>query len=171
MHHNFKTKYYFIDNFDTKNIDKIDKQTVVIFRNYELKKKDEVLLLKIKKICKKKKLKFYLSNNIKLALKLNLDGAYIPSFNRSFNHLNYSLKKEFEIIGYAHNINEIRAKEIQRVKKIFISSLFKMNKNYLGINKFKLICALTKKRTVALGGISKKNKKKAPKKGPFFNLN
>jgi thiamine monophosphate synthase len=35
-----------------------------------------------------------------------------------------------------------------------------MNKNYLGINKFKLICALTKKRTVALGGISKKNIKK-----------
>jgi thiamine-phosphate pyrophosphorylase len=160
MHHNFKTKYYFIDNFDTKNIDKVDKQTVVIFRNYELKKKDEVLLLKIKKICKKKKLKFYLSNNIKLALKLNLDGAYIPSFNKSFNHLNYSLKKEFEIIGSAHNINEIRVKEIQRVKKIFISSLFKMNKNYLGINKFKLICALTKKRTVALGGISKKNIKK-----------
>ena len=160
MHYNFKTKYYFIDNFDTKNIDKVDKQTVVIFRNYKLKKKDEVLLLKIKKICKKKKLKFYLSNNIKLALKLNLDGAYIPSFNKSFNHLNYSLKKEFEIIGSAHNINEIRGKEIQRVKKIFISSLFKMNKNYLGINKFKLICALTKKRTVALGGISKKNIKK-----------
>ena len=160
MHHNFKTKYYFIDNFDTKNIDKVDKQTVVIFRNYELKKKDEVLLLKIKKICKKKKLKFYLSNNIKLALKLSLDGAYIPSFNKSFNHLNYSLKKEFEIIGSAHNINEIRVKEIQRVKKIFISSLFKMNKNYLGINKFKLICAMTKKRTVALGGISKKNIKK-----------
>jgi thiamine-phosphate pyrophosphorylase len=160
MHHNYKTKYYFIDNFDTKNIDKVNKQTVVIFRNYELKKKDEVLLLKIKKICKKKKLKFYLSNNIKLALKLSLDGAYIPSFNKSFNHLNYSLKKEFEIIGSAHNINEIRVKEIQRVKKIFISSLFKMNKNYLGINKFKLICALTKKRTVALGGISKKNIKK-----------
>ena len=160
MHDDYKIKYYFIDNFDTKNIDKVDKQTVVIFRNYELKKKDEVLLLKIKKICKKKKLKFYLSNNIKLALKLNLDGAYIPSFNKSFNHLNYSLKKEFEIIGSAHNINEIRVKEIQRVKKIFISSLFKMNKNYLGINKFKLICALTKKRTVALGGISKKNIKK-----------
>ena len=160
MLHNFKTKYYFIDNFDTKNIDKVDKQTVVIFRNYELKKKDEVLLLKIKKVCKKKKIKFYLSNNIKLALKLSLDGAYIPSFNKSFNHLNYSLKKEFEIIGSAHNINEIRIKEIQRVKKIFISSLFKMNKNYLGINKFKLICALTKKQTVALGGISKKNIKK-----------
>ena len=160
MHHNFKTKYYFIDNFDTKNIDKVNKQTVVIFRNYLIKKKDEALLLKIKKYCNKKRVKFYLSNNIKLAIKLNLDGAYIPSFNKNFGHLNYSLKKKFEIIGSAHNISEIRVKEIQQVKKIFISSLFKKNKNYLGINKFKLLCTLTKKQIVALGGISKNNIKK-----------
>ena len=47
MHHNLNTKYYFINNFDTKNIDKIDKQTVVIFRNYDLKKIDKTNLLKI----------------------------------------------------------------------------------------------------------------------------
>jgi len=133
---------------------------VVIFRNYLPKQTDEVLLLKIKKYCKKKKIKFYLSNNIKLAIKLNLDGVYIPSFNKNFNHLNYSLKTKFGIVGSSHNIKEIRIKETQKVKKIFISSLFKMNKNYLGINKFKLISALTEKQTVALGGISKKNIKK-----------
>tara|TARA_B100001063_G_scaffold102812_1_gene95970 strand:- start:13 stop:546 length:534 start_codon:yes stop_codon:yes gene_type:complete len=160
MHHNFKTKYYFIDNFDTKNIKKIDRKTVIIFRNYLSKKNDEALLLKIKKYCYQRKIKFYLSNDIKLALKLNLDGAYIPSFNRNFKHLNYSLKKNFEIIGSAHNINQIRVKETQNVKKIFISSLFKMNKNYLGVNKFKLLCSLTNKKIVALGGISKKNIKK-----------
>ena len=156
MHYNFRTKYYFIDTFDTKNIDKIDKQTIVIFRNYLSKQADEALILKIKKFCKKRKIKFYLSNNIKLAIKLNLDGAYIPSFNKNFNHLNYSLKTKFEIIGSAHNINEIRIKEIQKVKKIVISSLFKKNKNYLGINRFKLLRILTKKQVVALGGISKK---------------
>ena len=132
----------------------------MIFRNYELNKKDEALLLKIKRYCAKKKIKFYLSNNVKLALKLNLDGAYIPAFNKSFKHLNYSLNRKFEIIGSAHNINEIRIKEIQEVKKIFISSLFKINKNYLGIYKFKLMCGLTKKQIVALGGVSKKNIKK-----------
>ena len=110
----------------------------MIFRNYSLKNIDETLLIKIKKYCKKKKIKFYLSNHIKIALKLNLDGAYIPSFNKSFNHLNYSLKKNFQIIGSAHNINEIRVKEIQKVKKILISSIFKKNKNYLGINRFQL---------------------------------
>jgi thiamine-phosphate pyrophosphorylase len=160
MYHDPKTKYYFIDNFDTKNITKVDKQTVVIFRNYSLKNIDETLLIKIKKYCKKKKIKFYLSNHIKIALKLNLDGAYIPSFNKSFNHLNYSLKKNFQIIGSAHNISEIRVKEVQKVKRILISSLFKKNKNYLGINKFKLLSSLTVKQTVALGGISINNLKK-----------
>jgi thiamine-phosphate pyrophosphorylase len=86
-----------------------------------------------------------------------LDGAYIPSFNKKFNHLNYSLKTKFEIVGSSHNIKEIRIKETQKVKKIFISSLFKRNKNYLGLNKFKLLCSLTKKQTIALGGISKNN--------------
>ena len=157
MHYNLKTKYYFIDKFETKNIDKLDKQTIVIFRNYSLNKSKETLVSKIKNYCKKRNLKFFLSNDIKMAKKLNLDGAYIPSFNKSFKHLSYSSNKNFQIVGSAHNINEIRMKELQKVKKIFLSSLFKRNKNYLGINKFKLLSNLTKKEVVALGGISKKN--------------
>ena len=103
---------------------------------------------------------FYLSNNIKLAIKLNLDGAYIPSFNKNLGHLSYSFKKTFNIIGSAHNLKEIKIKENQKVKKIFLSSLFKKNKNFLGINKFKLLNKLTKIKGVALGGISKKNIKR-----------
>ena len=116
--------------------------------------------MKIKKYCKKKSIKFYLSNNIKLAIKLDLDGAYIPSFNKSLQHLAYSYKKNFNIIGSAHNLKEIRTKEIQNVEKIFLSSLFKKNKNYLGINKLKLLSKHTRRNIVVLGGISKKNKKK-----------
>ena len=150
-------KYYFINKFDTNIIDKQDKQTTIIYRNYNSKTIDQNLILKIKKYCKKSKVKFYLSNHIKLAIKLDLDGAYIPSFNKSTKHLSFSLKKQFGIIGSAHNIKEIKIKEIQNVNKIFLSSVFKKNKNYLGINKFKLISNLTKKKVVALGGISKKN--------------
>ena len=157
MHINLINKYYFINNFDTNIIDKQDKQTTVIYRNYNSKIMDQDLILKIKKYCKLRKIKFYLSNNIKLAIKLDLDGAYIPSFNKSTKHLAYSLKKKFKIIGSAHNIKEIKTKEIQKVNSIFVSSLFKRNKNYLGVNKFKLISNLTKKKVVALGGISKDN--------------
>ena len=153
-------KYYFINKFDTNNIDKQDKQTTIIYRNYSSKPTDQRLILKIKKYCKKKSIKFYLSNNIKLAIKLDLDGAYIPAFNSSLKHLNYSFKKNFKIIGSAHNLKEIREKENQNVEKIFLSSLFKRNKNYLGMNKFKLLSNLTKKKVVVLGGVSKVNLKK-----------
>jgi thiamine-phosphate pyrophosphorylase len=153
-------KYYFISEFDTNNINKLDKQTVVIFRDYTSEKVNETVITKIKKICKKKSIKFYLSNNIKLAVKLNLDGVYIPSFNKSLSHLSYSYKKKFKIIGSAHNLKEIRVKERQKVEKIFLSSLFKKNKNYLGINKIKLLSNLTSKKIVVLGGISKKNIRK-----------
>jgi len=160
MHYYPQTKYYFIDKYDTKNIENIDKHTVVIFRNYFTKKKNKTLLIKLKNYCAKRKIRFYLSNNIKLAIELDLDGAYIPSFNKDFNHLNYSFKKKFEFIGSAHNVQEIKIKETQKVKKIFLSSLFKKNKNYLGIIKFKLLSKLTKTKVIALGGISKTNLKK-----------
>jgi thiamine-phosphate pyrophosphorylase len=152
-------KYYFINKFDTNNIQRLDKQTTIIYRNYNLKKYDENLIIKIKSYCKKKSIKFYLSNNIKLALKLDLDGAYIPAFNNNLNHLAYTLKKKFEIIGSAHNHKEIKIKETQKVQKIFLSSLFKKNKNYLGIYRFKALTKLTNKNIVALGGISNSNKK------------
>jgi thiamine-phosphate pyrophosphorylase len=153
-------KYYFIDKFETNNINNQSQQTSIIYRNYSSKIENENLILKIKAHCKKKGIKFYLSNNIKLAMKLNLDGAYIPSFNKSTKHLAYTYRKKFEIIGSAHNLKEIRIKEKQKVIGIFVSSLFKRNKNFLGINKFKILANLTKKDVVALGGISQNNIRK-----------
>ena len=160
MHINMIRKYYFINKFETNNIDKQDKQTIIIYRNYSSKRLNEKLIFKIKKYCKKKGNKFYLSNDIKLANKLNLDGVYIPSFNKTTNHLAFSYKQNFNIVGSAHNLKEIKIKEKQKVNKIFLSSLFKKNKNYLGINKFKLLSKLTTKKIIVLGGISKKNLKK-----------
>ena len=131
-------KYYFINKFDTNIIDKQDKQTTIIFRNYSSKEINEDLIIKIKNYCKKKTLKFYLSNNIKLAIKLNLDGAYIPAFNKSFMHNSYSLKKNFKLIGSAHNMKELKFKEKQNVKLVFISPIFKVKKknNFLDFFRF-----------------------------------
>ena len=47
MHSNLNTKYYFISKFDTNNIDKQDKQTAIIYRNYSSKTQNEKLILKI----------------------------------------------------------------------------------------------------------------------------
>src|SRR6056300_890346 len=144
MHNKILNKYNFIKEFDQSHLDKQDKKTIIIFRNYN-QPIDEELILTIKNYCKKKGNKFLISNNIKLAIKLNLDGAYIPSFNKDKKHLSYSFKKNFILLGSAHNIFEIRSKESQNVKAIFLSSIFKKNKNFLGINRFKLLSHLSKK--------------------------
>ena len=159
MHKGFPIKYYFINEFNTKNIDKLDKYTGIIFRNYN-SKNDLKSIIRLKNFCKENGYKFFLSNNVKLALKLKLDGAYIPSFNKDIKHLSYSFPKNFIILGSAHNNKEIKIKQNQSVKIIFLSSLFKKNKNYLGINRFKLLSKLSKCKVIALGGISNQNLKK-----------
>lgn len=155
MHNSYPKQYYFINKFDKEIIQKQSKKTALIYRNYNKKVNiDEII--QIRNYCKKLQLKFLISNNFKLACMLNLDGAYIPSFNKSFNHLGHNTKKKFIILGSAHNLKEIRLKEMQKVQLLVISSVFK-KKNYLGINKFRNISKLTTKKIIALGGISKKN--------------
>ena len=153
-------KYYFINSLDTNNLKKQDKQTTIIYRNYTTSRTDINKLLKLKNFLRKNGNKFIIANNFKLALKLRLDGVYLPSFNKQLNHLTYSTSSNFIVLGSAHNIKEIRIKELQNVQKIFLSSLFKKNDNYLGIYKFKTLKNYTKKKIVALGGISKRNIKK-----------
>ena len=45
-------KYYFINKFDTNIIDKQNNQTIIIYRKYSTKTKDQSLILKIKTVKK-----------------------------------------------------------------------------------------------------------------------
>ena len=84
----------------------------------------------------------------------------MPSFNKEIRTNCYSLKRKFQVIGSAHNIKEIQIKQKQGVKEIFISSLFKKNNNFLGLNKFNNLIGQSKINKIALGGIHKRNIKK-----------
>ena len=159
MHTFFFKKYFFVNTFDVNLIKCQDKNTFIIYRNYN-KKNYLNEIIQLKNFCRKYKFKLILANNIKLAFKLGLDGAYLPSFNKNFAHLSYTLKKDFILIGSAHNLKEIKIKEKQKVSKIFLSSIFKKNKNYLGFNKFKTYIINYNREFVALGGINKQNLKK-----------
>ena len=159
MHKKLPRVYYFINKFDKNNINKLNKNIALIYRNYN-KNLDKNLIIKIKKYCNLKKRKLFLANNIRLALKFGLDGVYLPSFNNDLKHLNYPKKKNFLIIGSAHNYKEIKQKELQKVDLIFIASLFNKKNTYLGINKFMILNNLTRKKIIALGGINEENFKK-----------
>ena len=99
-------------------------------------------------MCKKIRKKFFLANNIKVALQLNLDGVYIPAFNRDLKINHYTKKKNFFILGSAHNIKEIRQKELQKVNCIFLSPIFltKKSNQFLGIQRFNKLTNYTKKK-------------------------
>ena len=150
--------FFFINSYDENHIRKLPKKVAIIFRNYQTKY-DESLILKIKRDCQKQGRKFFLSNNLKLAKKLDLDGAYFPSFNNNLNFNKNNFKKKFIIIGSAHSIKEIKIKEQQGVKLIFLSPIFTINKSkkFLGPIRFNLLAAKTNVRVIALGGINQLN--------------
>ena len=152
--------YYFIEDFNRKEILNLDKKIIIIYRNYK-KNTQEKLIRDIKNFCKINHKKFYLAGNVKLASKLKLDGVYIPSFNKDLK-IKYFRDKNLDIVGSAHNFKEIKIKEKQGVTKIFLSPIFrtKKKKEYLDLMKFNLLSNYTNKKVIALGGINISNLKK-----------
>ena len=161
MHKKIPNIFTFISDFNKKQILSFNKNIGIIFRNYS-QENNKYEIFKIKNFCKSNNQKFYLANNVKLAINLDLDGVYIPSFNKSLVIGNCNLKKKFLIMGSAHNIYEIKQKEKQGIEILFLSPLFKTKnyKNGLGVVKFNFLSKLSKKKIIALGGINKKNIKK-----------
>ena len=158
MHDQLPKIFCFISNYEENYIKRLPKNIAIIYRNYnKVINKGEIT--KIKSLCKKDNRKFFLANNVKIALQLNLDGVYIPSFNKELKINYFTKKKKFLILGSAHNIKEIRQKELQKVNCIFLSPIFiteKSNK-FLGIQRFNKLTKFTKKKIICLGGIKKNN--------------
>lgn len=155
-----KLIFYFIDEYKKSHLINLDKNISIIFRNYN-KSYDENEVLKIKKFCLSSNRSFFISNNLHLANKLNLDGIYIPSFNKDFSVLKKK-DKRLKVIGSAHNFKEILIKKKQKVDLLFISPIFKMKKktSFLDIYKFNILSKFINKKVIALGGINIKNIKK-----------
>tara|TARA_Y100000591_G_scaffold77863_1_gene65021 strand:- start:699 stop:1229 length:531 start_codon:yes stop_codon:yes gene_type:complete len=167
MHIKNYKKYYFLNKFDYSHLINLDQNISFIWRN---KDKQTTLknLIELRLFCKKYRRKLYISNDIRLAVKLNVDGLYISSTNKSLTFKPVTFKKKFEILGSAHNFKEIRIKELQGVNKIFLSPIFKNKKNQkLGLYKYLNLKKLTLMKDIALGGINKENIKKLKLVEPY----
>ena len=159
--------YYFIDEFNKNEIEKLSTQISVIYRNYN-KKNDPKELRKLVINCKNNRRKVYISNSLKDAIKYNFDGLYIPSFDKNLRFRNI-VKKKLEIIGSAHNAIELKIKEKQGCSIIFLSPIFKneKKKKFLDIIKTNLLSNLTENKIVLLGGINFKTLKKSKLCSPY----
>jgi thiamine-phosphate pyrophosphorylase len=160
MYHKNYNLFTYIDNLNQDNVKKFNKNINLILRNYKTKFNYRDLFDFIS-FCKKNKRKIYLANDIKTAKTLDFNGAYIPSFNKLAYKFDSGVKKEFKLLGSAHNIQEVIIKINQKIDMIFISPLFKKDaqRKFLGVCKFSLIKKDFSKKFIALGGINKNNKK------------
>ena len=115
-------------------------------------------MAKIASACKKNRNQLFVSNDIKLAIKFKAEGIYIPSFNKTKNFANIE-KKNFKILGSAHNQKEIKEKIGQNCYAIFLSPVFyvEKSKKFLGLYKFNYLSLQNNTKIYALGGISKSN--------------
>ena len=155
----FNNIYYFIDSFNRKEILRLPKKINIIYRNYSAKISEKVIK-EIKYLCKRNRSKFYVADNIGIALKFRLDGIYLPAFNKNFK-AKYFKMNNFEILGSAHNFKEIKVKELQNVSEIFLSPLFKdKNNQRLDIYKYLNLKKTTIMKDISLGGIGHENIKK-----------
>jgi len=158
MQKKFSQLYYFIDEYNHSELSRLSKNINIIYRNYK-KIINISTLISIRNYCKKNKMNFFISNNVNLAVKYQLDGVYIPAFNKQINYIKFLLPINFQIIGSAHNNKEILIKEKQGCSIIFLSPIFKVRKKnyFLNIIKFNFLTLNKKIKFVALGGITKKN--------------
>lgn len=158
-----KNNFYFFTNF----IDEHVKKNLLKFIGINVickdlnNKLDLKSLLEIKKFCKINKIKFYIADNYKLAVKLKSDGLFISSWNKK-NYLKY--KPEFKFIGSVHNQLDVYYKKKQNCDIITISPLFYNSKyskyDILKPLKFNLLSNICNIKLIALGGINEKTIKK-----------
>ena len=139
MHIHKLKKYYFISEFNQNHLISLNKNISFIWRNKD-KETPINTLIKLRDFCKKNQRNFYISNNVKLAERLKANGVYISSSNKNLNLRINKFKKKFKILGSAHNLKEIKIKELQNIEEIFLSPIFKEKTNkQLNIYKYLIV--------------------------------
>jgi len=157
MHKYLPNLFIFLNQYHSQIFENNNTNIGIVYRNYNNPKR-ETELIKIAKACKKKRYQLFVSNDIKLALKVRADGIYIPSFNKTKKFLNLEMKN-LTILGSAHNQKEIREKISQKCRAIFLSPIFYVEKslNFLNVYKFNYLSRSSKVNILALGGITEHN--------------
>ena len=157
---NFYKNYIFLEqlnslNYKFKNLKKINiiyYQNPINFNLYEYNK--------IYLWCKSKKVKLFIIDNYKLAIKYKASGIFITGKNR-IQIFSKFFKNNFQIIGSAHNQIEYFFKIRQNCDLIMLSPIFNNAKyspnKLLNIQKFNLISKNWIKNLCALGGINLDN--------------
>jgi len=155
------------DNFYT-DLDQVLSSKKVSFFQLRLKKESIINKIyigkKIKKICKKHRVKFLVNDEPYLAKKLNADGCHIGQKDMSILKVKKILKKKIIGITCHNSINLVKQAIKSQPNYIalgaFYSSKTKKIKFKANIQILKYVKTMTKIPIVAIGGIKSNNYKK-----------
>ena len=157
-----------IDKIFYKNLKYVLRQKKVSFFQLRLKneefKKKLIIGKKIKKICKKFKVKFLINDDVHLAIKLNADGCHLGQNDMSIHKARKLIGNK--IIGITCH-NSIKLAKVALENKAdylafgaFYSTSTKKIKYKASLNILKKARKITKIPIVAIGGIKSDNYKK-----------
>lgn len=154
---NFYNNYLFLEKLNFLNLKFINYKKINIIYDYNPQNINYNELNKINVWCKKKRIKLYIIDNYKLAVKYKANGLYLTAKNKAPIYSKF-FSNNFEIIGSAHSQIEFFFKVRQRCNLIMLSPIF-YNPKYsynkiLNIQKFNLISKNWKKNLCALGGVN-----------------
>jgi thiamine-phosphate pyrophosphorylase len=159
----FYKPYVFLDKINDiikKNLLKFEGITIIV--DIDKKEVSEVEL-SIIKFAKINKIPFLFKNNYQKCTKYNANGMFLDAKNTSIIRP-ILFKKNFKVIGSAHNQREYFNKLKQKCNLVMLSPLFYNEKysknNILNIHRFNQITLNWKTDVCALGGINLDNLKK-----------
>jgi thiamine-phosphate pyrophosphorylase len=155
--------YVFLDKINDiikRNLLKFKYLNIIVDIDKKEVSEDELSIIKFAKI---NKIPFFFKNNYQKCVKYNASGVFLDAKNTNIIRP-IQFRKNFKIIGSAHNQREYFNKQKQKCNLVMLSPLFDNEKysknNILNIHKFNQITLNWKTDICALGGISLRSLKK-----------
>jgi thiamine monophosphate synthase len=158
----YKENFFFFTTYIneeiSKNVVKF-KNIAIIYNNKYIENENN--FLKIKNFCRKNNIKFFIIDDLKLAIKYKLDGIILSNKNKSNYHKFFNHQKNLRILGKVQSQIDLYFKIKQNCNYIILSPIFENTKykenKILKVIKFNLISNNWGQKLIALGGVNQKN--------------
>ena len=147
-------KFYIVTKLDILTGDYFKHKNIAVIINLKNQPDSSI----IRKIVKKNIYnKIFVSNNTKLITNKKIQGIYLSSYNNKIFLSNKNHVFNYDVIGGAHNLTDIRKKIQLGCKIIFLSPIFKSTsspeKKPIGLVKYLLLSKLFNVEIYPLGGV------------------
>ena len=147
-------KFYIVTKLDILTSNYFKHKNIAVIINFKNQPDSSI----IRKIVKKNIYnKIFVSNNTKLITNKKIQGIYLSSYNNKIFLSNKNHVFNYDVIGGAHNLTDIRKKIQLGCRIIFLSPIFKSTsspeKKPIGLVKYLLLSKLFNVEIYPLGGV------------------